>query len=226
MKKIFVLLMAVVLSFTGTSNVFAADTVADFEDVRSDAYYFDAITYVNEKGLMTGRDNTHFGPDGYLERQELAVIIGRHYTKVLNSKLDLNTPDEAYYTGFVKWVKKHQIMNGYADGNFGVGDNITRQDFIVVLDNYIQQIIGYDYIPEREPEVLGQFVDSRNIGEYAREAMYWNVVNGTIRGYEADGTMVLDPDGFVTRGMAAVMLERFFEYYGDDIMKDAIPFEE
>ena len=105
MKKIIAMLMALVLSFSGAGSVWAAAVSADFADVNLNAYYYDSIAYVNEAGLMTGRDDTHFHPDDYLQRQELAVIIGRHYINTLNSELNLSTSAD-YYTDSVNWVKK------------------------------------------------------------------------------------------------------------------------
>lgn len=225
MKKIIAMLMALVLSFSGAGSVWAAAVSADFVDVNPNTYYYDSIAYVNEAGLMTGRDDTHFHPDDYLQRQELAVIIGRHYINTLNSELNLSTSAD-YYTDSVNWVKKHHIMNGYDNGNFGVGDYITREDFIVTLYNYAQQVVGYASIPERDESVLGQFADRAKISGYAYEPMYWQVSAGVIRGYDGDGIKVLDPQGHVTRGMAAVMLERFFEYYGSDFSEYGTVFAE
>ena len=70
-EKNIAMLMALVLSFSGASNVWAANASMGFVDVNPDVYYYDSIAYVNEAGLMTGRDDTHFHPDDYLQRQEL-----------------------------------------------------------------------------------------------------------------------------------------------------------
>ena len=44
--------------------------------------------------------------------------------------------------------------------------------------------------------------------------MYMAVmISSLITGFERDGVKVLDPNGFVTRGVASVMMERWFLEY-------------
>ena len=226
MRKLIYLLLSFVLCLGGTVNVFAAEkTVSSFADVDPNAYYNESVSYINKTGLMTGRDETHFAPEDYLQRQELAVIIGRHYTDTLNSDLNLNLSGENYYVDSINWVKKHKIMNGYADGNFGVGDYITREDFIVTLARYSESVVGYMFIPD-DYGLLYKYKDYDNISDYAKFPMWWMCKTGIIKGYEINDVEVIDPQAPVTRGMAAVMLERYLQRYQQDFINDGIVFEE
>jgi N-acetylmuramoyl-L-alanine amidase CwlA len=40
---------------------------------------------------------------------------------------------DAYYAEAVKYMKENEILVGYTDGSFGVGDNLTREQFAVAL---------------------------------------------------------------------------------------------
>ena len=227
-KKTIALLLSFVLCFCMTGTVFAEDQeiVIDdilhpFLDVDADAWYFDAVWYVKNEGLMTGKSGAHagyFAPGEYLQRHDLAVIFGRYYKNAVNSELNLDESKNAYYEDAVNWVKKYQIMNGYSSGDFGVGDTIIRQDFAVALYNFAQSVVGYVSIPERDPGVLGKFPDADEVSDYANMAMYWMVRDGIIQGEGTDVKM-LNPQGPVNRAMAATMLQRFIEVYGADFEK-------
>ncbi|MDG0791811.1 S-layer homology domain-containing protein [Cohnella ginsengisoli] len=50
-----------------------------FNDVKSDAWYADAVTAVYEAGIVTGRDPQTFEPAKTITRQEAAVMLMRAY---------------------------------------------------------------------------------------------------------------------------------------------------
>ena len=63
---------------------------------------------------MFGKDDTHFvpyGEDGCLQRQDLTVILGRHYTNVIDHQLSLSTTNGTYYADSVAWVKEIDISH-------------------------------------------------------------------------------------------------------------------
>lgn len=48
-----------------------------FEDVPQDAYYAEAVKWAYEKGIVFGRDATHFDPDAPVTRAEMAAMLYR-----------------------------------------------------------------------------------------------------------------------------------------------------
>ena len=73
MKK-FVLIVAVAaLSIAGTA--FAVAT--QFPDVSESDWFYPAVSYVSEHGLMTGYPNGNFGPTNAVNRAELATVLSR-----------------------------------------------------------------------------------------------------------------------------------------------------
>ena len=237
MKKIIALSLVVLLSFAGIMDVSAyGDNIVDeepipldenanldgpFFDVWPNDWYYDAAGFMRETGFMgvlSGEDFNFFLPGEKLQRQDVAVIFGRIYKELVNNEVDLSMKHKPYdyYVNYVKWVNKYHIMNGYADGNFGVGDDITREDFATSLYNFVMAVAPFSFIPEKDPGVLGSFADKGDVRDYSYDAMYWMVGNGIIQGYENDGVKTIQPQGTVTRGMAAVMLQRFFESYEDE----------
>lgn len=215
-KKIVMLLLACMLFLGSSESVLASEYV----DVSPDDWYYSSVMYMKKQNIMTGMDATHFvpgGENGYLQRQDLAVILGRHYKKIKNTQQDFTSKDGSYYGGYVDWVKSQGIMNGYENGNFGVGDAITRQDLITTLYRYAEKFAIYTSIhgtfDGQTEQFYRTYIDAYSINEYAVVSMEKAVNSGILKGYEADGVKTLDPNGLVTRGMAAVMLQRFLNIY-------------
>ena len=69
------------------------------------------------------------------------------------------------------------LANGIADGMFGVGQDISRQDLAVMI---------YRALPETmKPEQTGEaFEDDEAIADYAKEAVYGLRTLGLLNGYE------------------------------------------
>ena len=221
MKRIAALLMASVVCFQGSGIVYAADDVevmseSPYRDVNESDWYFDGVCYMKNAAIMTGvGTGEYFMPGECIQRQDVALILGRHYKNTIDSNLNLNQSNGAYYTDAVNWVKKYKIMNGYNPDNFGVGDAITRQDFAVTLYHYLDAVLGLNFAAVIEEPVLNKYPDASEVRPYAWDAMNYMVKCGIIQGTGTDVKM-LDPNGTVTRGMAAVMLQRYMEEYGAD----------
>ena len=56
-------------SYTMTSNPFV--------DVKSGAYYYDAVLWAVEKNITKGMDETHFGPENSCERSQIVTFLYR-----------------------------------------------------------------------------------------------------------------------------------------------------
>ena len=171
-----------------------------FEDVDETAWYYDAVRYVSENGLMNGYDNGRFGPNDNLSRAQLAQILfnkeGRPGVNYLTDFSDVT--GEAWYAEAVRWAAAMGIVGGYGNGLFGPNDNITREQLAVMLWRYS----GSPAATNKELH----FNDTDEISGYALEAMRWAVENGILNGY-GDGW--LGPNGLATRAQVAQMLKNY-----------------
>ena len=60
------------------------------------------------------------------------------------------------------------------------------------------------------------YADVDQLRDYSRSIIYVAVMNNKlITGVEKDGVKYLEPNGLVTRDMVSVMLERWFERFGE-----------
>ena len=222
MKKAIKRITAMILA---ASVVFSSGFVSQaasnpYDDVYESDWYYDSVMYVRDKGAMTGVNATHFAPGENLQRQDFALALMRRY--ISQGHTVTQKDDGTYYGKAVAWAKDMKIMTGYSNGDFGVGDVITRQDCIVALDRYVDACglirvseVEDPYYFTKMEQFKTTYADVDQLRDYSRSIMYVAVMNDKlITGVERGGVKYLEPNGLVTRGMVSVMLERWFEEYG------------
>ena len=181
-----------------------------YEDVKEDAWYYDAVAYNFEHKLMTGLDDTHFGPDQKLARAQFALILYRMSgsPEVEGKSTFKDVADNDWYTDAVIWANKAGVVTGYTDsGLFGPGDDINREQMAVMMYRYAK----YAECDTDKTAKLDSFKDGAKVNKFAKEAMEWAVGNGIISG--KDNGTTLDPQGNATRAECATIMMRFCETY-------------
>ena len=178
-----------------------------FLDVEESDWFYEAVSYAVENGLMSGMSEDIFAPNTPLTREMLAVILwnleGNPAPNEVAPFLDVTS--DKYYANAIAWANENGIIAGYGD-TFGVGDSITREQFAVMLHNYAQYQ-GYDVSVGEDTNILS-YTDAFDISNYAYPAMQWACGAGIINGM-GDGTLM--PQGKATRAEAATMLMNFCE---------------
>ena len=178
-----------------------------FKDVKENDWFYEAVSYAVENGLMSGMSEDIFAPNTPLTREMLAVILwnleGNPAPNEVAPFLDVTS--DKYYANAIAWANENGIVAGYGD-TFGVGDSITREQFAVMLHNYAQYQ-GYDVSVGEDTNILS-YADAFDISNYAYPAMQWACGAGIMSGND-DGT--LNPQGKATRAEAATMLMNFCE---------------
>ncbi|MEY8387691.1 InlB B-repeat-containing protein [Oscillospiraceae bacterium 38-13] len=114
-----------------------------FADVPEGAWYYDAIWFVSENGLMGGYGNGNFGPNDPITREQLAVMLWRYSGSpaATNKELHFNDTDEI--NGFaleaLRWAVENDIINGYGDGRLGLQGQATRAQVAQMLMNFLER---------------------------------------------------------------------------------------
>ncbi|WP_302772667.1 S-layer homology domain-containing protein [Anaerotignum lactatifermentans] len=178
-----------------------------FKDVKESDWFYDAVSYAVENGLMSGMSKDIFAPNTPLTREMLAVVLYNVEGQPGSTEADTFTDVKGnmWYTDAILWANENGIVAGYDNGAYGVGDLITREQFATILYRYAQ-FKGYD--TTQGGMAVREFSDYENISDYARPAMAW-AVNAGIMGGMDDGTLM--PQGKATRAEAATMLMNFCE---------------
>lgn len=178
-----------------------------FLDVKERDWFYEAVSYAVENGLMSGMSEDIFAPNTPLTREMLAVVLynveGQPENTEANTFTDVK--GDMWYTDAILWANENGIVAGYDNSAYGVGDLITREQFATILYRYAQ-FKGYD--TTQGGMAVREFSDYENISDYARPAMAW-AVNAGIMGGMDDGTLM--PQGKATRAEAATMLMNFCE---------------
>ena len=174
----------------GTPVVPDEPVVGDFPftDVSVNAWYYEAVKYVYENGIMNGMDRYSFQPNGTLTRAMIWTMLARF--------------DGVDTEGGNSWYAKAQewaTAAGVSDGENPTGE-VTREQLITMLWRYAGS-------PTYTADLSG-YVDTADISSWAEQAMCWAVATGVIEG---DENAALTPKADTTRAQAAAMLMRFIE---------------
>ncbi len=207
-------------------TVTAAVTVAEekpdrpFVDVDKETgnWYYDAVYYSFDRGIMNGVNKTHFEPLSNLARAQFAIILHNMEGKpaVSYEPKFKDVAEGEWYTNAILWASSKEIVTGYTDGSgkFGWGDNILREQMAVMMYRYAKNFKKYDVSDRAD---FDNFTDAAFVNDYAKEAMKWAVGAGIITGkdLDKDGTPEsLDPSGNASRAECAIIMQRFLEKYG------------
>lgn len=110
-----------------------------FTDVRSDAYYADAVRWVREQGITEGCTPTEFCPNGTATRAQLVTFLWRHAgspeTDGDHGFRDVRAG--AYYEDAVTWAVNEGITTGTSRDEFSPNDRVTRGQTVLFLYRYL-----------------------------------------------------------------------------------------
>ena len=191
-----------------------------FPDVAEGAWYYEVVyqiaqtTNANGKPLMSGYASTgKFGPADPLTRQDFAVILYRLANEPEVPPMEnpfSDTKENGYYYTCVLWAKANNVIAGYNDGRFGVGDKITREQVATILYRFAKDYMKIDTSEALGKGDLTKFKDGKAISSWAEEALTWATGAGVITG-KSNGTMI-DARGNAARAEIGAMIIRFIAY--------------
>ena len=178
-----------------------------FEDVPENAWFYENVKYVYEKGLMIGTSETPmlFSPNITVTRGMVVTLMWRMAGEPVGAESKSPFPDVrdpgAYYYNAVVWAAANGIVLGYPSGNYRPADPITREQLAAIFYRY-QQFTGK--IPDDVIEPI-DFVDRDNIAPWAREMVIKLTAQGIINGEPGKR---FNPKGYATRAQLAAMTQR------------------
>ncbi len=166
-----------------------------FSDVKEGVYYYDAVQWAVQKGIVNGTSSTTFSPDQNCTRSQTVTIIwraeGSPAPKAGKSPFT-DVPENAFYAEAAKWAAERGIVSGT---KFDPDGEITRAQLATML-----------YRNAGSPAVSGAapFKDVPADSWYAK-AVAWVNQKGIASG-TGEGTF--SPDGVCTRGQIVTFLYR------------------
>ena len=183
-----------------------------FTDVAEGAWYYGAVEYAYENGLMTGTSATTFAPNVTTTRAMLATLLYRLEGSPDLSNEILGYPyadvdADSWYGDAVYWARLNGVVTGISAETFDPNGAITREQMAVMLYRYADYK-GYDVT--QGGMAAQEYADYESISSWAVSAVDWAVNAGLISGTSAT---TLTPQGSATRAEIATILMRFVETF-------------
>ena len=93
------------------------------------------------KAYIFGYADGTFRPDNNMSRAEAAAIFARLIADKKNESVKgtpsfKDTPNNGWYSAFVGYLEKYNIISGYEDGTFRPDESITRAEFVTIAVRY------------------------------------------------------------------------------------------
>ena len=176
-----------------------------FTDVtEGDDWFYDAVAYVYETGIMAGTGETVFEPTMELDRAMAAQLFYNLEGKptVTGDSTFTDVTSGHWAVDAITWAAQNDIVAGIGGNLYDPDSNVTREQFAVMLYKYAR-FKGYDLTATGD---LTQFPDAGSISSWAETALSWANGNDLINGHE-NGT--IDPKGSTIRAQAASILAQF-----------------
>ena len=176
-----------------------------FTDVtEGEDWFYDAVAYVYENGIMAGTSETTFEPGMLLDRAQAAQLFYNLEGKpaVTGDSTFTDVTSGHWAVDAITWAAQNDIVVGIGGNLYDPDSNVTREQFAVMLYKYAR-FKGYDLTAAGD---LTQFPDAGSISSWAETALSWANGNELINGHES-GT--IDPKGSTIRAQAASILANF-----------------
>lgn len=170
-----------------------------FSDVGGENEYYDALTYLKEKGIVSGYPDGTFKPFQTINRAEFTKIVvgaGGYNPAQDPSGFDIysagdlgfkDVQDGAWYVPYLRNAKENGVIGGYPDGTFKPAQDINFAEASKII-------------------VVGTGGDFAGAG-YAPEDWFHKYVN-VLQGKNAIPTTINSFDQKITRGEMAEIIYR------------------
>ena len=175
-----------------------------FTDVGTGDWFYEAVKYAYDNGIMNGAGNNLFAPTANLTRGQICqVLYNLEGTPAAGSGAFTDVADGQWYADAVNWAAANDIVDGYGNGKFGPEDDITREQMAQILCNYA----AFKDCDVSVQGDLATFNDGAKTSDWALSAMKWAVGTGLLQGHNGN----LNPTGTATRAEVAQILMIFCE---------------
>lgn len=170
---------------------------ATFSDVHANDYFYEAVTKLSEKGIISGYNDGTFKPYQNVTRGQAAKIIanaiGLDVKNVANPHFS-DVPITSEYYGAIAALANKGIISGYSDGTFKPNAFVQRYHIAKIL------VKAFDLqSPHKGSDVLTlPFTDIENseYEEYIDRLYVYNITSGTT-------PTTFGGNSYITRGQLA-----------------------
>lgn len=120
-----------------------------FDDVPDDKYYTEAVKWAAANGIVAGKGNGTFDPNGEITREQLAAILYRYmqYAGIEYEATDeyITFEDESSISNFAKEavqvMNKSGIIRGKGNGKIAPKSSATRAEVAAMLHRFVKLLM-------------------------------------------------------------------------------------
>ncbi len=178
------------------------ETTNSFTDVKASDWYFDYVSELANRNIISGMGNGKFSPQSNISRAQFATILanlsGEAFVEYETPFADV--PAGSWYAKAIAWAYSNGIVSGVSQDKFAPDKNISRQDMAVMLKRYVDNVAK---VTLDETVAAATFNDDASVGIYAKDAVYLMQRAGVISGKPGN---VFDPMANATRAEASKMI--------------------
>ena len=172
-----------------------------FTDVGPKKWFYEAVKYVWERGLMDGVAPDKFNPNGGMTRAMFVTVLGRLAgTEGSESNPFPDAKNNTWYSKYVGWAVDQGIINGYEDGTFRPNKNLSREEMAACMARYID---ARGLNMPRENDAVYEFTDGGKIAHWASDYVDVLRTAGIVRG---DNNLNYNPKSNITRAEMATLI--------------------
>ena len=126
-----------------------AEATSAFADVAADMYYADAVNWAAANNIVTGYDDTSFGPDDTITREQMAAILYRYAQykgyDVTTGGMALNEYTDAgqiseYAVPAMQWANENGLITGSTATTIEPQGNALRAEVATILMRFCEGI--------------------------------------------------------------------------------------
>lgn len=170
-----------------------------FSDVDDGHWAKSAIEELYKRGIVNGYPDNTFCPDDRVTREQALkmILCAAEYEPAAYSGSFFDVDKSAWYASYIGAALQRNIVRGVGENMFGIGKNVTREDFAVMM---------YRAVGSPESGEGCVFTDKADIADYAVNAVDYMSFMKYISGY-GDGSF--KPKKTITRAEAAMIIYKF-----------------
>ena len=169
-----------------------------FQDVPTDAYYYEAVKWAQKKGITGGTSATTFNPNGICTRAQAVTFLWRAAGSPAPKSTAMPFTDvaaDSYYERAVLWAVENGITKGTSDTTFSPNATCSRA-----------QIVTFLWRSQKSPAAgsVNPFTDVSADAYYA-DAVLWAVKESVTSGTTAT---TFSPNADCTRAQIVTFIYR------------------
>ena len=120
-----------------------------FSDISDDAYYYNAIAWASQNGIVSGYSENTFAPNDNITREQLAAVLYR-YSEYKNydtsQEAELSKYKDAslisdYAIQAMQWANSNQIITGTSEDMLEPGGYALRGQIAAILNRFCSTFI-------------------------------------------------------------------------------------